>query len=95
MQTEYLEKAIEMGVKTALQNMEVARVKEVVDDAIEDGLAIAKRTVKRSRRNAEEMIDAATCNVKRHPLLAVGVTFGVGIGLGALVGILTSRNNRC
>jgi ElaB/YqjD/DUF883 family membrane-anchored ribosome-binding protein len=94
MQTEILKEAIEIGVKAALQNLKVERFKEAMDEAIDDGLAITRRAVKKSRRNAEEAIDAATNNVKKHPMLAVGVTLGVGVGIGAIIGLLASRNGR-
>jgi ElaB/YqjD/DUF883 family membrane-anchored ribosome-binding protein len=91
MQTEILEKTIEVRDQLGA---EVKRVKEAVADAVEDGLGAARRAVKQGRRAAEDLVDDAECRVRRHPFSALGVTFGIGVGLGAAIGVLLSRNGR-
>jgi ElaB/YqjD/DUF883 family membrane-anchored ribosome-binding protein len=67
-------------------------MKEAVADAAEDGINTAKRAVKQGRRAAEDLVDDAEYQVKQHPLSAVAVSFGIGLGLGAVIGVLLTRN---
>jgi ElaB/YqjD/DUF883 family membrane-anchored ribosome-binding protein len=94
MQTENVKHAIEAGINAALKTLEVEHLKETVDEAIENGLAKTKRAIKHGRRNADELIEVASDNVKEHPMRAVGVTFGIGLGLGTIIGLLAARNGR-
>ncbi|HEY8462145.1 MAG TPA: hypothetical protein VIM99_17280 [Blastocatellia bacterium] len=92
MQSEILEKTLEVRDQFGA---EVKRVKEAVADAVEDGLGAAKRAVKQGRRAAEDMVDDAERRIKRDPLSAIGVSFGIGMGLGTVIGVLLARNGRC
>ena len=89
MQTEIREKTIEVRDQLGA---EVKRVKAAVADAVDNGIVAAKRAVKQGRRAAEDLVDDAEYHVKQHPLSAVGVFFGVGLGLGAVIGVLLARN---
>ncbi|HEY7181378.1 MAG TPA: hypothetical protein VIC84_08160 [Blastocatellia bacterium] len=91
MQTEIIEKTIEVRDQLGA---EVKRVKEAVVDAVDNGIVAARRAVKQGRRAAEDLVDDAEYSVKQHPLSAVGVSFGIGVGLGAAVGVLLARNGR-
>jgi ElaB/YqjD/DUF883 family membrane-anchored ribosome-binding protein len=89
MQTEIREKTVE--VRDQLE-AEVKRVKKAVTDAVDNGVVAAKRAVKQGRRAAEDMVDDAEYRIKQRPFSALGVTFGVGMGLGAVIGVLLARN---
>jgi len=89
MQTEIREKTIE--VREQLE-AEVKRVKEAVTGAVDNGIVAAKRAVKQGRRKAEDLVDDAEYQIKQRPFSALGVSFGVGIGLGAAIGVLLARN---
>jgi ElaB/YqjD/DUF883 family membrane-anchored ribosome-binding protein len=91
MQSEIIEKTIEVRDQLGA---EVKRVKEAVADAVEDGFGAAKRAVKKGRRVAEDLVDDTECRVKQHPFNALGVSFGIGLGLGAAIGVLLARNGR-
>jgi ElaB/YqjD/DUF883 family membrane-anchored ribosome-binding protein len=91
MKTEIVEKTIE--VRDQLGS-EVKRVKEAVAGAVDNGVVAAKRAVKQGRRAAEDLVDDAEYRIKQRPFSALGVTFGVGMGLGAAIGILLARNGR-
>lgn len=96
MKTEALETITDAGAAAAARmGAGVARVKGVVVDAIEGGVDATQDAVKKGRRSAEDLIDDAEHCVKRHPLNAVAVSFGIGLGLGALINALVSRKVRC
>jgi ElaB/YqjD/DUF883 family membrane-anchored ribosome-binding protein len=92
MKAEVLNKVVEVGAAAAQMGAGVERVKETVADAVEDGINTAKRAVKQGRRAAEDLVDDAEYQVKQRPLSAVGVSFAIGLGLGAMIGILLARN---
>jgi ElaB/YqjD/DUF883 family membrane-anchored ribosome-binding protein len=92
MQTEILERTIEVRDQLGA---EVKRVKEAVTDAVEDGLCAARRAVKHGRHAAEDLVDDAEYRIKQRPFSALGVSFGIGMGLGAAIGVLLARNGRC
>jgi ElaB/YqjD/DUF883 family membrane-anchored ribosome-binding protein len=72
---------------------EFARLKEVITDAVEDGLRAARHTIKQGREVAEEAMDEAVHAVKKYPLQTVAVTFGVALATGALLGWLACRRD--
>jgi ElaB/YqjD/DUF883 family membrane-anchored ribosome-binding protein len=94
MKAEVLEKVIDAGATAAQLGAGVGRAKEAVADTVEDGINTAKRAVKQGRRAAEDLVDDAEYQVKQHPLSTVGVSFGIGLGLGAVIGMLLARNVR-
>jgi ElaB/YqjD/DUF883 family membrane-anchored ribosome-binding protein len=91
MQPEILEKTMEVRDQLGA---EVKRVKKAVADAVDSGVVAARRAVKQGRRAAEDLVDDTEYRVKQHPLSALGVTFGIGMGLGAAIGVLLARNGR-
>lgn len=70
---------------------EVARIKSVVTDAVEEGVKSAMKAIKQGREAAEDMIGDARYTVKRRPFQAMGVVFGAGVLIGGLVTWLASR----
>jgi len=92
MQAEILERTVE--VRDQLE-AEVERVKEAVVDAVEDRLVAARLAVEHGRHAAEGLVDDAEYQIKQRPFSALGVTFGIGLGLGAAIGVLLVRNGRC
>jgi len=40
------------------------------------------------------LVDDAEHQVKQHPLGTLGAFFSIGLGLGAVIGILLTRNGR-
>ena len=65
---------------------ETARLKTVVADALEDGVHAARRAMKHGLFVAEDMMDDAAHEVKRHPLQAVATTSVLSFTAGVLVG---------
>ncbi len=70
---------------------EVSRIKEVVTDAVEDGVKQAVRAIKDGRESAEDIIHDTKRMVKQKPLEAVGIVFAVGVLTGALLTWAGSR----
>lgn len=96
MQPEEIKKAIETGVEAAVKNLELGRanLKKAMDERMEEGMDAARRTMKRGRRNAEDFVETTESQIKQHPMQAVGIMFGIGMGLGAIIGLLSARNGR-
>ena len=72
---------------------EVGRLREVVTDAVEDGVKTAVKAMKQGRDVAGDAIDDAKRKVKQRPLEAVGVVFAAGILTGAFLTWISSRRS--
>jgi ElaB/YqjD/DUF883 family membrane-anchored ribosome-binding protein len=73
---------------------EVERLREKVSQTVEDRIDSAARVVRRGKYAAEDLLDETTYRIKRDPLPSVAVTFGIGVGVGLLVGWLLGRGDR-
>jgi ElaB/YqjD/DUF883 family membrane-anchored ribosome-binding protein len=60
-------------------------------EAVETGVHAAKRAFNRSVESAGDLRDRAVYRVKRNPIKAVGLAFGAGLLLGAVVGAFGGR----
>lgn len=60
-----------------------AEAKAQVMDAVAD----AKKAIVQGKRQIEDLRDNATYRVRRAPLTSLGIGFGAGILLGAVLGI--------
>lgn len=94
MEVNVMKRTNELGHKLAGIAGEASCIKENVADAFEEGMDNAKRALKRGRRKAEDTLDSAVHQVKRHPLQSVGITFGIGLACGIAVGWLAVRNGK-
>jgi ElaB/YqjD/DUF883 family membrane-anchored ribosome-binding protein len=81
------------GAQVAHIGLEAARMKGRVEHVMEDGVTAARRAVKRGRYAAEDLLDETSYRVKRNPLSAIAVSFCVGVGIGAIVIWIASRNH--
>jgi len=64
---------------------------DALSETWEDGRAAAERFIDQTRDRVEDFVYQATRRVKRNPLAAVALAFGVGALLGV---VLSSRNGR-
>lgn len=80
--------------KIAQTGLDVEKLKEKASHVIEDGITDAKRMIKKGRYAAEDLVDDTTHYIKHDPWRSVGVTFAVGFGLGAIVGLLLARETK-
>ena len=68
-----------------------SRAASSVVDALEDGVASARRSVRQGTDAASELIDDTKKRVKQYPVEAVAITFAAGIAAGAVIGLLLRR----
>ncbi len=73
---------------------DVEKFKVRAAHAVEDGMAQAKRLVKKGEYAADDLMDDTAHLIKHEPFRSVGVTFGVGVGLGIFAGWLLTRRTK-
>ena len=64
---------------------EATRLRGVVTDAVDDSLVNARRAARRGYNSAEDLIDEASHQIKRHPLRSVFCALAVGAIAGWLL----------
>ena len=69
---------------------DLKKSRETVSETWEEGRDVAEKFIEDARDRVEDLVYQATRKIKRQPLAAVAVAFGVG----AFLGILLSRNGR-
>jgi ElaB/YqjD/DUF883 family membrane-anchored ribosome-binding protein len=69
----------------------LSRATSAMAEAIDEGVGVFKRAVKRSGDAAEELVDDTTQRIKRHPVEATATTFAVGVIVGGVIGWMISR----
>ena len=89
-----LKNAVDLAERIVPVALNVDRLKERATLAIEDGMVDAKRMVKRGVYAAEDLVEDTAHRIKKDPFASVGITFGVGMGLGIFVGWLISRKTK-
>jgi ElaB/YqjD/DUF883 family membrane-anchored ribosome-binding protein len=72
---------------------EVARIKDVVTEAVQDGVESAMKAVQQGRAVAGDAIDDARETVKDKPLQAMGIMFASGLLVGCMLGWLSTRRD--
>ena len=90
-QAKLKKESLDVAEKAVQAGLDMNELKEKVAHAIEDGVTDAKRMIKKGRYAAEDLVDETEHHIKQDPWRSVGVTFGVGFGLGAIVGLLLAK----
>lgn len=72
---------------------DVSRFKEIVTDAVDDGVRSALRAIKQGRSAADDAIHDARRAVKQNPLQSMGIIFAAGVMIGSLAAWLGSRRS--
>jgi ElaB/YqjD/DUF883 family membrane-anchored ribosome-binding protein len=62
---------------------EVSRIKDVVTEAVEDGVKTAVKAIKQGRHAAEDVLDDTKHTIKQKPFEAMGIVFAIGVLTGA------------
>ena len=78
-------------VQVAESIHKLTRATSAMADAIDEGVGVIKRAVRRSGDVAEELMDDATQRVKRHPAETMAASFAFGVIVGGLIGWMVSR----
>lgn len=89
-----LKNAVDLAERMVPVALNVDRLKERATLAIEDGVVDAKRLVKRGVYAAEDLVEDTAHRIKKDPFASVGITFGVGMGLGVFVGWFIARKTK-
>ena len=69
-----------------------AKLRGSLTDIVEDSIVSSRRTLKRGRDRAEDLLETASHNVRRHPLGSVAGAFGLGTLAGLLIVSLRHRS---
>ena len=88
----YINETIQKAGHAAEEALDVERLKKRAMHTIEEGMTDAKRLVKKGRYAAEDLVDETEHYIKHDPWRSVGITFGVGVVLGVLIGWLLKTN---
>ena len=62
-----------------------------VCNSAEESVAAAKRTLRKGVHATEELLDDTAHIIKKNPFTSVGITLGLGLGAGILIGWLAGR----
>lgn len=89
-----LKEAAGVAVKAAKAKLDVDEWKHKAEHYMEDAVDNAKRMARRGKHAAEDLIDDTEYRIKKEPFRAVGVVFGVGMGLGLMTGWMIARLTR-
>ncbi len=83
-----LERASEKVSDTAHR---ASRISNVMSEAFEDGVGMAKRVVKHGSDAAEEFMEDTQQRIKRHPIETVVAAFAMGAAAGLITGWVLGR----
>jgi ElaB/YqjD/DUF883 family membrane-anchored ribosome-binding protein len=61
------------------------KAKAAVSETLDDGVAAARRLLKRSRYTVEDRLEEAAHTIKQHPFRSLAIGFAAGTALGLLV----------
>ncbi len=89
-------KAVGWVEDAALAGFEVEKLKTRATHVAEEGMAETKRLLKKGEHAAEDLIEDTAHKIKHDPWRSVGISLGVGFGLGILTGLLlTYQTKKC
>jgi ElaB/YqjD/DUF883 family membrane-anchored ribosome-binding protein len=59
--------------------------------AAQEGMTAAKRAARKGWSATEDLMDNTAHTIKKHPLRYAGISLGIGLGAGILIGWLARR----
>lgn len=86
-----IQDAVNMVGRAARTKLDLDDWRNRAEHLYDDTLDNARRMAKKGRYAAEDLIDETEYKIKREPFRAVGVTFGIGIGIGLFAGWMFGR----
>ncbi|MDM7924251.1 MAG: hypothetical protein QUS14_18345 [Pyrinomonadaceae bacterium] len=81
-----IQDAVNFVGRAAKTKIDADEWKAKAEHLYEDTIDETRRLAKKAKYATEDLIDDTEHMIKKEPFKAVGVTFGVGIGLGMLAG---------
>jgi len=88
----FFKKAAGVASQAAYIGIDPGRMRDRVENAVDDGVIAARRAAKHGRYVAEDLLGEATHCIKKNPVSAVAVSFWAGFGLGVLAVLLGFRD---
>jgi hypothetical protein len=82
---------LKTGMQLAKVGYRVVNLRSNLSNVSRAGITTMKRAVRKNWRAAEDLVDDVSRSVKKQPLRALGITFGLAFGMGTLAGALTRR----
>ena len=79
------------GSQFAKIGCEAMHMKSALTRVAQDKVTAATRAVRKSCYAVSDFVDEVAVNIKRHPLKATAITFGVAFGVGTLAGWFSKR----
>ncbi len=76
-------------VAESIRNL--SRATTAMADALDEGVGVIKRAVKRSGDAAEELMEDTAQRVKRHPIETITTTLALGLIAGVFIGWILTR----
>lgn len=86
-----MKNAIAYALNTGCQFAEISKEFNHWKSNMADTAKDVTRAIRKTRRATEDFFDEVATVVKKQPWRSTGLVFGVGIGVGALVGWLGTR----
>jgi len=64
---------------------EVSKIRNIVTDAVEDGVRSASQAIRHGRYAAEDAVEEVKHTVKQRPFQSVGIAFAAGVLAGSFL----------
>jgi hypothetical protein len=83
--------AIKTGTKLVKAGSEVIYLKSALTDAARDPIVATRRVIRKGQYAAEDFVDEMVLAIRKGPFRAIGISLGVGFGIGLLAGWIKGR----
>ena len=83
--------AVKTGTNLAKAGCKVLQMKSTFDAAKQEPMVAMKRALRKARYTAEDFSDQLVLDIRKQPLKALSITFGIAFGIGAAAGWLVKR----
>ena len=83
--------AMDAGTRLAKAGCKVIQMKSNFDEAKQEPMIAMKRAVRKARYTAQDFSDQMILDIRKQPLKAMGITFGIAFGVGVAAGWFVKR----
>ena len=85
------ELAVDAGKKLADVRVQAVDFISNLTSSAQESAASAKRAARKAWVASEDLVDDTAHTIKKHPFQSVGITFGIGLCAGMLLGCFARR----